>query len=118
MNIGEIWVHCESQIGRQSPRSGGPCQKRDILVLSERKINHNRRVADHLVVLRGLKIAQNCDALGGVGHDLAASVDKALIVDLFEDPPDRLHERSVHCLIVVVEIDPSAHSVDHFSPKT
>ncbi len=47
---------------------------------------------------------------------LVATVDKALIEHLLEDPPDRLHEPRVHRLVVVVEVDPSAKPRDRVAP--
>ena len=46
------------------------------------------------------------------------SVDAALVPELLEDPPHRLHEAEVHRLVVVVEVDPAAHARDGLAPFT
>ena len=45
-----------------------------------------------------------------------ALVHAALVPELLEHPPDRLHEVGVHGLVVVVEIDPAAHARDGLAP--
>ena len=37
-------------------------------------------------------------------------------MELLEHPPDALHVRHVHCLVVVLEVDPTADALDGLLP--
>ena len=43
---------------------------------------------------------------------LKASVDKTFVIKLLEHPPNAFHERRIHCLVVVLEIDPATQPCD------
>jgi len=43
---------------------------------------------------------------------LEAAVHKTFIIQLLEDPPNAFHERRVHCLVVVLEINPTTQACD------
>ena len=68
------------------------------------------RVLDVLVVRAGLEVGERRRKLPGIRHDAVGAVDAALVPELLEDPPHRLHEAEVHRLVVVVEVDPAAHA--------
>jgi len=42
--------------------------------------------------------------------DLEATVDKTFVVELLEDPPDALHERRIHRLVVVLKVNPTTQT--------
>ena len=46
-------------------------------------------------------------ARGGVRHHFVRAVNKALLEEFREDPPHRFHVPWLHCLVVVLEVDPS-----------
>lgn len=49
---------------------------------------------------------------GGEGHDFEAAKHELLVPQLLEHPPDRLHERRVQRLVVVLKVDPPTHARD------
>lgn len=57
-------------------------------------------------------------ACGRIRHDLLATVDLTLVIQLLKDPPDAFHESRVQCLVVVIKINPSSHTFDCLSPFT
>jgi hypothetical protein len=93
-----------------------PCQKLCVGVADERERDNHGRVLDVLVVLRRLEVAERRGQRGAVGHHLEAAVDGALVEQRLEDPPLRLHEARVHGLVVVVEVDPAAQTLDRVPP--
>ena len=48
--------------------------------------------------------------------NLKSTINKTLLEELLEDPPNRLHEREIHCLIRLVHIDPSSHPLHNLFP--
>lgn len=43
-----------------------------------------------------------------------APIDQSLVVDLFEDPPNSLHEGWVHGAVVVVKVNPPSKPTHDF----
>src|SRR5439155_14217039 len=50
------------------------------------------------------------------GDDAVGLVNAALVPQLLYDPPHRLHERRIHRLVVVVEVDPAARARHRRAP--
>mmetsp|Transcript_3200 Transcript_3200/g.6702 ORF Transcript_3200/g.6702 Transcript_3200/m.6702 type:complete len:359 (-) Transcript_3200:191-1267(-) len=117
-----LGVHTEREVRRESPWGGGPSQHaralREALVSAaqQRECTDNRRVVHILVVLLRLEVGEHGVARARIGHHFEAAVDEALVVQLLEDPPDRLHEGKVHRLVALVEIDPAADALDGLLP--
>ena len=42
-----------------------------------------------------------------------ATINETFLVQLFEDKPNWFHEPRIHRLVIILEINPSAHSIDH-----
>ena len=76
----------------------------------------DRRVLDVLVVRARLEVGKRRRELPRIRHDAVRLVDAALLPELTEHPPDRLHELGVHRLVVVVEVDPAAHARHGLAP--
>ena len=51
-----------------------------------------------------------------VRKNIFSFVDEALIPESFCNPPDRLHELRIHCLVVVIKIYPAAHTGNCCAP--
>lgn len=76
----------------------------------EPEADGDRRVlADlvHVLVHAQLVVGQRRLVVPAVGQHAEALVDEALVVELLERPQDRLHERRVERLVVVLEVDPA-----------
>lgn len=73
-------------------------------------------IIDIFVVFFRLEITQRSRAGRREWHNFDTSVYHALFEDLVENEPHGLHEGRVHGFIVVVEINPSADTIDDFSP--
>ena len=69
------------------------------------------RIVDISVILASLKVRKRGKTTSRVRHDSQPPVYQSLLVHLAESPPNRFHEARVEGLIIVVEIDPSAHSL-------
>ena len=116
------------QILRQRPRRGRPDEKVNGCAIL-RQFNYSiirrfdywgphrdRRILHILVVRAGLEVGKRRRELPRVGHDAVGAVDAALVPELLEDPPNRLHEIGIHRLVVVVEVDPATHARDGLAP--
>jgi hypothetical protein len=117
----ELRVHCASQVGRQRPGSGSPSDQADIGLVNQRESYYNSGVLHVFVVLTRLEVGEHCVAASRERHDLGSTINKRsavdfLFVDLSEGPPNALHERLIHRLVVVLEVNPSAESVNNFLP--
>ena len=111
----------DRQIFRQRPRRGGPDQQTRfapgrIGAGQHLGAHRDRGILHILVVVAGLEIAERGAELPTVRHDAVGLIDAALLPQLLEDPPDALHERGIHGLVVVVEIHPASHARDGFAP--
>jgi hypothetical protein len=139
LNVGELGVNAKSEVGRKSPRGGGPGEEGNGGVLDEREGDgdcergrglaelprrggdleapkRTSRVLNIFVSLSGLKVGERSGAAGGVRHNLESAVDEVLLPQLSKDPPDRLHKRSVEGLVVVVEVNPPSQALDGTAP--
>lgn len=73
-------------------------------------------VVDLLVILTSLKVGQRREQASRVRHDFETAIDEALIKELLERPPHALHEAKVERLVVVIKVDPAAHTLDGLAP--
>mmetsp|Transcript_16342 Transcript_16342/g.29131 ORF Transcript_16342/g.29131 Transcript_16342/m.29131 type:complete len:308 (-) Transcript_16342:576-1499(-) len=117
LDVVEIRVDAESEVGGQRPGGGGPGNhRRAVLVALQREAHHHGGVVDVFVVLPRLEIGQRRGAGGGVRHDLVATVHEAFVPQRLEHPPHALHERRLHCFVVVVKVDPASQARDGLTP--
>ena len=117
LDVVVVGVHCEGQVGGKGPWGGGPCnQVSSFLVVQDRESHDDSRVIHILVVGTGLEVRQHSVASSRERHNFSATIDKSLIVDLLESPPNTFHEVGVHSLVIVVEVNPSSESVDNSAP--
>ena len=61
-------------------------------------------------------VGEYCGAPRAVWQDIEAFVDKSLVPQLLYYPPDGFHVVGVHGLVVVVKIDPAAHTGHSLPP--
>eukprot|EP00760_Papus_ankaliazontas_P021320 PhM_4_TR18673/c0_g1_i1/m.71141 len=117
-DVVELGVDAENKVARERPRRRCPRDQVRRLVLDERERDQHGGVRDVLVVHVGLEVAQRRRAARAEGHHLEAAVDELLVPELLEDPPDGLHVREVHRLVVVLEVDPATEARHDLLPLT
>ena len=122
VDVLHLRVHAEGEVARKRPRGGRPREERGALgealgrcVLAG-ETDDDGRVADVLVVLPRLEVADRRVARRGVRHDLETTVHEVLLVDRLEHPPHALHVPRLHRLVVVLEVDPAPHAPDRLLP--
>ncbi len=91
-HINEVGVHCEGEIGGQSPRRGCPSKELHSWVVFEGESDVDRRIIDLFVVLLHFEVGEDSVACIRVRHDSASSVNESTVEEHFEDVPNRLHE--------------------------
>jgi hypothetical protein len=74
------------------------------------------RVVDLLIILPGLKVRERREQPGRVRHNLETTIDEALFKELFERPPNTLHETKIERLVIVIKVDPATHALDSSAP--
>ena len=111
----EVRVDADGEVRGQGPRGGGPRGQARVFVFEGEEHGH-RRIFDVDVVLAGLEVREHGLERRRDGHHLEAAVDEALVPELLDDPPHRLHVPDVHRLVVVVEVDPAAKPRDGAAP--
>lgn len=116
VDVGDLGVHRDREVGRQGPRGRRPDQRVDSVEGGQRTVGHpqrhrdgDRRVLPHPVgiVELGLLVGQRRLLVPAVGQHSIALVDEPLVVERLERPHHRLHEVEIECLVVVVEVDPA-----------
>lgn len=76
----------------------------------------DRRIIDKFIVLLNLKIGKDCITSVWVWHNPPATIYKSLIIKLFENIPNWLHEVEIHSLIIVLKVNPSAKTTNNLFP--
>ena len=74
------------------------------------------RIVDIFVVQTSFEVGQRCTASSGVWHHLEASVHQALLEHSVEHPPNRFHKVGIHCLVVILKVNPSSQTSNGFLP--
>ena len=115
LHIVHVSVYADRQVGRQRPRRGRPSGQAGVFVF-ELEEHGDGGVLNVQIVLPGLEIGKHGGKRRRDGHDLEAFIDQALVPELLDHPPDRLHVPSVHGLVVVVEIHPAPQPRDGVAP--
>ena len=111
----DVRADADRQVRRQCPRGGGPRRQVCVLV-GEPERHRDGRVLDIPIVHVGFEVRQRRLEGHRHRHHLEAAVHQALVPELFQDPPDRLHVPGVHGLVVVVEVDPAADAAHDGAP--
>lgn len=75
-----------------------------------------RGIIDIAVSLARLEIRQRGRAPRRVRHHTQAAVHHALLEQLAERPPHRLHKRDIQRLVIIIKVDPAAHALDGGAP--
>mmetsp|Transcript_6466 Transcript_6466/g.14027 ORF Transcript_6466/g.14027 Transcript_6466/m.14027 type:complete len:811 (-) Transcript_6466:137-2569(-) len=109
-------MNAQRDVAGQSPGSRRPRHEARALVVLHREAHHHGRIANVLVIQPRLEVAQRRPARGAEGHDLVPLVHQILPKQLLEHPPHALHERGVHRLVIVLEVDPPSESRDGLLP--
>mmetsp|Transcript_26727 Transcript_26727/g.48540 ORF Transcript_26727/g.48540 Transcript_26727/m.48540 type:complete len:432 (-) Transcript_26727:138-1433(-) len=116
MNVLQFGMDTERQVGWKGPRGRCPCHKGDFGIIHKREADHNRRIANVLVVQAGFKVTEWSGAGRGKGHDLVPLVDQTFFKELGKDPPHAFHEVWVHGFVVVLKVNPAAEPCDRRFP--
>ena len=96
LGVGEGGIERQRRVGGHRPGGGGPSQEgasfrvRLPALGEERSEEEERRILDLAIAQRHLVRAEGGAAAGAVGHALVAAVEKPLLRQLAQDPPDRL----------------------------
>ena len=111
LHIVDVRTDGKRHVRRQRPRRGRPRQHARLRIVLQAEPDGDGRVGHVLVALVGFEVGERGGAAGAVREDLVALVDQALVPQLAEHPPDRLHVLHVHRAVAVAEIDPAAHAL-------
>jgi hypothetical protein len=112
----DVVVYGDTEVRRQRPRGRRPDEQALLVVAVDGQTHREGGVVDVAVVEAGLEVRQRRRQAPRIGHDAQALVDEALVEELLEGPPHALHEREVHGLVVVVEVDPATDAGDGLLP--
>mmetsp|Transcript_34929 Transcript_34929/g.100596 ORF Transcript_34929/g.100596 Transcript_34929/m.100596 type:complete len:261 (-) Transcript_34929:130-912(-) len=112
LNIFKFWVYTQSEIRRKSPRCGRPSNERDVFLSHDREAHHNSRVVNILVVQTSLEVRKRSSTSSRVRHDLETLVNQIFLKKLRKHPPNTLHERGIHRLVVIFKVNPPPQSSD------
>ena len=128
-----IRAECKPQVARQCPRGGCPRQK--IGIRRERsgsksfcrrgtrnriprlKADGNRRIVYILITAEiQLMIGKHRGTARAIRQNIMPLIQQPLLPQLLHHPPDRLHIRRFHRLIVVIKINPAPQPIDRTPP--
>ena len=116
-HVGDRRVDGHRGVGHQRPGGRRPDQQRGAERLQrpgrDGEADVHRRVDDVLVALRHLVVGQGRAAARAVRGDPVVLDQQALVGDLLERPPDRLHVGGVHGAVGAGHVDPVAHPRRH-----
>ena len=112
-DVVDLGMHRDRRVGDQRPGGGGPHQQ--IGLPGERpggdgETHVDRRVGDVLVALREFVIGQGGAAARAVRSHSVVLLQEALVEDLLERPPHRLHVLGGHGDVGLVEVHPVPHA--------
>mmetsp|Transcript_43374 Transcript_43374/g.92874 ORF Transcript_43374/g.92874 Transcript_43374/m.92874 type:complete len:319 (+) Transcript_43374:859-1815(+) len=112
----KLRVDTESHVGGKGPRRRCPRKQPRVLLVGPLELHDDGRIGHFFVVELDLKIGEGGGQGSAVGHDSECPVDKAFVEEFLEAPPDGLHVGEIHGFVVVVEVDPSAKTLDDVAP--
>ena len=112
-DVVDVGMHRDRGVRDQRPRGGGPHQQ--VGLAGERpgcdgETHVDRRVGDVLVALREFVIGQGGAAARAVRGHPVVLLKEALVEDLLERPPARLHVLGGHRDVGLVEVHPVPHA--------
>lgn len=118
LRVFQILVHRQGDVHRYRPWGRGP--REDVGILPVYTVSrHVEEHGDGRVVHIGIRIIHRDFEIGyrrpelcAVEGDALPFVDEILIVELLEYPHDGFHIVAIHRLVGMVEVDPSAQTID------
>ena len=128
LHVLDLGVDGQREVARQRPRGRRPGPERLVLGPEDLEADRDAWILAELVALfagrrvlllralRDLEVGQGGAEQGRDRLDSIALVDPSGRPQPGEHPPDALHERGVHGLVVVVEVDPATHALDDLAP--
>ena len=118
-DIVDVSADDDGEVGRHSPRGGGPEHGVSVVLVTQFDGHGYGGVLPILIdvgIHAQLMVAQRGAILGAIRQHAVAFVGEALVVQLLERPHDGFHVRGVQGLIPVVEVHPTALTVHVFTP--
>ena len=124
-HIVELRADAEGRVRGQCPGGGGPCHEAGTspalhlrFGLGDVEQHRGRQVLDVAVAARLVQLVR---AQAGAGRrtvrlNCISFVQKSLVVELLEQPPQRLHVLAVVSDIGVLEVNPITHAVSQVGP--
>ena len=108
VDVVDVRADRDRQVARQRPRGRGPDEGElaGLQPQADRQRGVLARLVD-VVVHAQLVVGQRRLVAPAVRQHAVALVRQVLVVEALERPDDRLHERDVERLVVVVEVDPA-----------
>ncbi len=111
-----LWVYYQTQVGRQGPWSGGPCQEVGVFLILGLELYHGRAFLYILVALSYLMGGQRGATARAVRYYLVALVQEALLPDFVQCPPYGLDVVVFVGDIWVLHVSPEANYIGEFLP--
>ena len=115
LNVVCFRINSQRDIRGQCPRGGGPDQ--EVLVgIGALESSDNGIGLDLLVALSDLVGCQTGTTARTVGQDFMPLVDKALVKEFIQNPPDRFDIVVIQGDVGIFQVDEIAHALAHFTP--
>ena len=120
-DVGNVQPDGQRDVAGQRPGSGGPGQEERPGLVFELELDVHGRVFDVVLVPTRqpqLVARQRGRVVRTVGHHLESLVEKLLVPERLENPPDALHVGGIECPVGMLQIDPIPHPVGELCPLT
>ena len=121
-HIGNRGASADREVRQERPRRRGPDQQVSLFAPSRRctrgdtATHRHGRILHILIVIARFKVGQRRRQLPRIRHDAVATIDAPLVPQLLEDPPHTLHEGGLHGLVIVIKVNPAAHTRNRVAP--
>src|SRR5665809_57555 len=117
-HVGDVLADRSRHVRQQRPRRGRPHEQRGVGLIDEGEAHVHRGIRDGLVAARVVLLVarQRGPAARAVRDDLEVLLEKVLVPQLLEDPPDALDVVRVHRPVGIVEVEPEADAVRQLLP--
>ena len=116
LHVGGGRVHSQGHVCRERPGGGGPNEKRLVRFFDQGHEHEHRWILHVSVPLRYLVGGEGRPAPGTVGQDLVPPIEKPLLMDLLQPPPNGLDVVVRVGDVGLRKIDPKPHAPDHVLP--
>jgi len=111
-----VGVHAQRDVRRKRPRRRRPRVEPGVLAALDAEAHERGPVRHQFVALRNLVRRERGSAARAVGHDLVALVEKALVGDLLQAPPDGLDVAVLVGDVGIFHVQPEADALGHLFP--